>query len=201
MAASRRVGSTTSKTRAAILEATERIMVEDGYAAVTSRNVAERVGIHPGNVHYYFPTLDDLFIAVLERGADATTERLTAAMASPRPLEAMWRASSHPRGVALLNELMAAANHRKPLRDVVVERAQVAREIQIEALRALLPQYGLDTERFTPELVVAAIQGTALLVVRQEALQGLAPSDTARGAAEALIDELERRRDLNDGST
>lgn len=197
----RRVGSTTSKTRAAILEAAERIMVEEGYAAVTSRSVATRVGIHPGNVHYYFPSLDDLFVAVLTRGAERNMERIAAAMASPRPIEAMWRMSSDPRGVAVLNELMAAANHRKVLRDEVAALARTARRIQTEALRQLLPQYDLDDELITPELLAAAIQGTALLVVRQEALDTVTGDESARAAAEALVDHLERRRDLNKSST
>jgi hypothetical protein len=121
---------------------------------------------------------------------------MAVALASRRPLEALWRLSCDTRGVALLNELMGAATHRKALREQVTAMAASARRIQIEALRTLAPQYGLD-ERFPPELLAAAIQGTALLVARERAL-GI---DTDRGlagsAVEAIIDELEARRDLN----
>ena len=200
MPAARRIGSTSSKTRAQILAAAERIMVEEGYAAVTSRSVATRVGIQPGNVHYYFPTVDDLFIGILNRGAERSMERMAVALASPRPLEALWRLSSDRRGVALLNELMGAATHRKALREQVTSMAATARRMQIEALRTLAPQYGLE-ERFPPEVLAAAIQGIALLVAREEAL-GI---DTDRGvtssAVEAIIEELEARRDLNARST
>ena len=44
MPAERRVGSTTSETRASILAATEQLMVDKGYASVTSRRVAAAVG-------------------------------------------------------------------------------------------------------------------------------------------------------------
>ena len=56
-------------------------MLEDGYAAVSSRSVAAAVGIQAPLVHYYFPTLDDLFVAVLaapsrpERRADGRGAR------------------------------------------------------------------------------------------------------------------------------
>jgi AcrR family transcriptional regulator len=179
------------------LEAAEQVLVEEGYAAVTSRSVAMKAGVHAGNLHYYFPTLDDLFVALLARGADKNMERMAAALASDAPLKALWRLGSDPRGVALLNELMAAANHRKALRDQVVALASSARRMQVAALRELLPEYGLDEDLFPPELLAAIIQGTALLVVREEALGVSAEHEAARKAAEALVDHLEARRQAN----
>lgn len=176
-------------------------MVADGYAAVTSRSVAERAGIHAGNVHYYFPTLDDLFIAVLLRGADRSMERMAGALASPQPLKALWGMSSDRRGVALLDELMAAANHRTALKTEVAALARTARRMRIEAIRALIPQYGLDAELFPPELLAAVIQGTALLMAREEGLGVADRNDTAEVAVNALIDLLESQRDLNASST
>lgn len=176
-------------------------MVEDGHAAVTSRSVAAKAGIHAGNLHYYFPTLDDLFVAVLARGAEKNLERMAAALASTRPLHALWRMSSDPRGVKLLNELMGAANHRKALRTHVAALATTARRMQIEGLRQLIPQYGLDPERFPAELLASIIQGTALLVVREADLGGSIDNEVAAKAAESLIDHLEALRDLNNSST
>jgi AcrR family transcriptional regulator len=196
MTASRRVGSTTSETRAQILQATEQILVERGYAAVTSRNVATAVGIKPGLVHYYFPTLDDLFIAVFRRGAEQNMERMAITLASPEPLRALWEQSSDRRGVALLAELLAAANHRTALKAEMVDLAQRARRLQIEAIRKLLPQYDLDPDRFPPELVAAAIQGIALLLVREEVLKLDTGHDKAAASFTRLLDELEERRQI-----
>jgi hypothetical protein len=78
--------------------------------------------------------------------------------------------------------------------------AATARRMQIEALRTLAPQYGLD-ERFPPEVLAAAIQGTALLVAREQALGIDIDHGVASTAVEAIIDELESRRDLNVSST
>jgi AcrR family transcriptional regulator len=194
MASTERRGSAASKTGVAILDAAEQIMVEDGYSAVTSRSVATRAGLHAGNVHYYFPTMDDLFIALLDRGADKSLERMAAAFASPRPFATFWRLASNRRGLALLDELMAAARHRPALRERVVALAELTRRMQTEALRALIPQYHLDDDIFPPELLAAAIQGTALLVAREEALGIDTQHTVATKAVEELIDRLEDRR-------
>ena len=90
MAESRRPRAATVEKRARLLDATEEIMLREGYAAVSSRNVAARVGITGPLVHYYFPTIDDLFVAVLRRRAEHNVARMAAALASPEPLRAWW---------------------------------------------------------------------------------------------------------------
>jgi AcrR family transcriptional regulator len=179
-----------------LLDVTEQIMVEEGYAAVSSRHVAAGAGINAPLVHYYFPTLDDLFIAVYRRGADKNLVRLATALASRRPLEALWKFSIDPRGTSLLNELIAAANHRKALREVIVETSESARRMQIAALRELLTGYGIDTTAFPPELVAAAMQGLARLIVREQGLGLATDNDVVFEAVGKLLDGLEVRRNL-----
>jgi len=67
MASDRRIGGPDAKNRGILLDAAEQLMLEDGSAAVTSRRVAERAGLKPQLVHYYFRTMDDLFIEVFRR--------------------------------------------------------------------------------------------------------------------------------------
>ena len=70
MAAPRKAKADDGGTRRRLLEATAQIMHDEGYAAATSRRVAAKAGIRQPLVHYYFPTMDDLFLAVLREGAD-----------------------------------------------------------------------------------------------------------------------------------
>ena len=52
MSKPRRVGNETSATRARpLLDATEQVMLAEGYAAVTSRRVAKETGVTPALVH------------------------------------------------------------------------------------------------------------------------------------------------------
>src|SRR2546423_15477812 len=115
MSSQRRVGSANSTTRAVILRSAEQVMLEQGYAAITYRSVAARAGVTAGLVQYYFPTLDDLFIAVLRTGTDRIVDEIDRVSQSDQPLHAIWDYASNPTGAALLVELMAAANHRKKI--------------------------------------------------------------------------------------
>ena len=76
MASARRIGAPDAKNRVVLLDAAEQLLLEEGYAAVTSRRVAEKAGLKPQLVHYYFRTMEDLFLAVFRRRAEAGTERL-----------------------------------------------------------------------------------------------------------------------------
>ena len=72
---SRRSTAEESEARTALLDAAEAIMLEDGYAAVTTRRIAKKAGLNSALVFYYFDTMDGLFIALFRRGAQQTQER------------------------------------------------------------------------------------------------------------------------------
>ena len=69
MAKPRQRRASTAEKLTRLLDATEEIMLREGYAAVSSRSVAASVGINAPLLHYYFPTIDDLFVAVVRRRA------------------------------------------------------------------------------------------------------------------------------------
>jgi AcrR family transcriptional regulator len=194
MAEPRRARAATVEKRTRILDVTEQIMLEDGYAAVSSRRVASEVGINAPLVHYYFPTLDDLFVAVFRRRAERNVSRLAEALASPEPLRAWWKLASDPRGTALLMDLMAAASHRSALRAEVAELAREVRRMQMETLASILDEYGVDADRFPPALVAAAIQGLALVVVQDKVAGYETAHEQAAAAMARLVATLEDRR-------
>ncbi|MEP6867804.1 MAG: helix-turn-helix domain-containing protein, partial [Novosphingobium sp.] len=45
------------------MDATEKVIRDEGYAAVSSRRVAEVADIQQGLVYYYYESMDDLLIA------------------------------------------------------------------------------------------------------------------------------------------
>jgi AcrR family transcriptional regulator len=192
--AERRPRAATEEKRRRILDAAEEVMLKDGYAAVSSRSVAAAVGIQAPLVHYYFPTLDDLFVAVLRRRAGRNVERMAEALASPEPLRAWWELASDARGTALFVELLAAANHRSALKAEVGGIAREVRRMQVAALGTLLGEYGLDAEVFPPPLVAAAIQGLAFSAVQDHVAGYDTAADEALAAMGRLVDRLEARR-------
>jgi AcrR family transcriptional regulator len=200
MAERRRPRAATEEKRRRLLDATEELMLKEGYAAVSSRSVAAAVGINAPNVHYHFPTLDDLFVAVLRRRAGRNVERMTDALESDQPLKAWWEVASDPRGTALFVELMAAANHRPALRAEVGAVARGVRAMQLERLAVLLDEYGLDPDEFPPPLVAAAVQGLAFAVVTDQAAGYDTAADEAERAMHRLVERLEERRAHNRAS-
>src|SRR3954447_8663133 len=116
---SRRIGTTDSKTRAQLVNAAEELLLEEGYAAVTSRRVGAKAGLKPQLVHYYFRTMDDLFVEVFRRGADEDIARFERAVAADGSLHSLWKLNSDPRGAAFTIEFVALANHRKSIRDEI----------------------------------------------------------------------------------
>ena len=194
MVNTRRARPATTEKRQRILDSTEEIILERGYAAVTSRSVAERVGIQPPHLHYYFKTIDDLFVAVLHRRSHGAVERMSAALESSEPLRAWWALASDRRGTALLVELLAAANHRAALRAEMAEMAKDIRRLQMEHLEVLLEEYGIDPKRFTPALVAATMQGLAFAVVADEAAGYDTCPEQAASDMDRLVSVLELRR-------
>ena len=174
-----------------ILDAVERIMLDDGYASVTSRRIEAEAGVKP---HYHFGSVDDVFVAIVRRHGETGVVLLAEALASDEPLRAWWRLASDRRGNALLVELTAAANHRPALRDEVASFARQVRRMQIEALDALVDDYGIDRDRFPPALIAAAVQGLAYASAYDLVAGFDTSQDEAAAAMTALLDELESFR-------
>jgi TetR/AcrR family transcriptional regulator len=55
----------------ALLEAAERVFAEQGFAGATTAAIARSAGVPKANLHYYFPTKEGLYRAVIERVLNA----------------------------------------------------------------------------------------------------------------------------------
>jgi AcrR family transcriptional regulator len=193
--APRRIGAETSKTRAALLDATERLMVEAGYGAVTSRRVAAEAGVKPALVHYYFRTMDDLFLATYRRGAEKGLELQEVALRAPQPLWALWDFSREPFGTGLTMEFVALANHREAIRAEITASAERFRSRQVDALNEILEGYELDPGDW-PAVAVAVLMSSVarFLVIESETLEMSTGHDEAVAIVERMIRRFEGDR-------
>jgi AcrR family transcriptional regulator len=169
MATPSRAGKRDTGMRDKILDATAEIMLEEGYAAATSRRVAEKVGVQRALLYYYFPTMDDLYLALLRRGSAATLDSQRKALTSARPLHALWDLTVDPRGAGLLMEFMALGNHRKEIRAELAAGAEKFREAQIAALTLILSERA-DSSTMPPEVVSVLIAAIGRLIVLESAM-------------------------------
>ncbi|MGB3476557.1 MAG: helix-turn-helix domain-containing protein [Mycobacterium sp.] len=170
MAAPRKAKSADNATRRRLIEATARLMRDEGYAAATSRRVAAEAGVRQALVYYYFPTMDDLFVEVLRVGADVALDRMRAALTDDDPLRALWAINSDTRLTSLNTEFMALANHRKAIRTELKAYAERVRDIETAAVTVALRANGVDLAEYPPIAISILIAQTARNLCNESAV-------------------------------
>jgi AcrR family transcriptional regulator len=162
---SRKARTSRTTTQLVILDAAEKLMLAEGYAAVSTRRVANEAGLKAPLVHYYFPTTDDLLLAVLRRTADQVQAELDQALASKQPLRALWLFASDSSRTALAMEFMALANHRKVIRSEIALSTERTRRRQAEALSMLTNSEVMGFDALPPVGVTVLMAGIARALV------------------------------------
>lgn len=170
MATKRATRTDEAGTRLRLMEATARIIREEGYAAATSRRVAAAAGVRSALVYYYFPTMDELFVAVMRAGAERALERMRQALTAPDPLQALWEINTDDRFTRLNTEFMALANHRKAVGVELKAYAERVRDIETAAVTLVLRTHGVDLERFPPVVVSMLLTGAARILCNEGAV-------------------------------
>lgn len=153
--------------RTLILDTAEKLMLDEGYAAVSTRRVAKEAGLKPPLVHYYFPTTDDLFIAVYRRAAEHELEKLNEALASQPSLQTLWSFAGHSDRIALALEFMALANHRKVIQEEIARSTELVRRRQAEALTELLNLEAIKPGDCSTTGITVLLSGVARALVME----------------------------------
>jgi AcrR family transcriptional regulator len=155
----------------ALLDAAESLLVEQGYGAMTTRKLAEQAGVNHGLVHYYFGSMEEVMVQVLERFTASLIERQRAMYSSDRPFLEKWRAAWAFQEEDLSSgyskiwlELQAMAWNRPELRARVQQVNEEWRRVLTEAFAPALREYGFDALSLeaTVSLVMTMAQGYAL---------------------------------------
>jgi len=190
MTPKRRIGAESSETRAQIIDAAEQVMRDEGYAAASTRRVAAHAGLKPSLVHYYFPTTDDLFLAVFKRGAAQSDAMIEQALASADPLRALWRFFADTSRTSLAMEFVALANHRKIIRAEIARHSEAMRERQAALFERLIGERLAATNACTPAGFSLVLAGIGRALVMESALGIDAGHAEARAFVEAWLDRL-----------
>ena len=192
--------SSRAETEDAFLDAAERLLIEVGYAGISTRRLAEEAGANHGLVHYYFGSMEHLFVRVLER----FTERLIArqrAMYARTDISGAekWRtamgfleadlAAGYPK---IWLELQALGWNRPDIADRVAEVNREWRGVLTEAFDRMIDEYGLDRDQL-PALVSLAMTFNEGIMV--ERLSGISAGHRElMDMVSRWLDSLERRK-------
>ena len=136
-------------TEQALLDAAERLLVEVGAAGITTRRVAEEAGLNHGLVHYYFGSVEQLLVRVLERFTDRLVERQQQMYAADVPFLEKWRTAmsylEEDRPYQKIwFELQALAWNRADLRERLAHVHAEWREVLVEAFAPVRGELGLE---------------------------------------------------------
>ncbi|MEZ0577501.1 TetR/AcrR family transcriptional regulator [Nocardioides sp. MH1] len=106
----------TATTRDKLLDATIRVLAEQGIAKASARTVATAAGVNQALVFYHFGSVDELLAAACEHGARTRVEANRAALDAVTTLPQLVEAARHIHAserdaghVALLGQLLAGA--------------------------------------------------------------------------------------------
>lgn len=148
----------------AFLDAAERLLITVGYPNITTRLLAEEARANHGLVHYYFGSMEQLFMSVLERYTDRLIERQREMYAADRPFIEKWHTA-----MAFLDqdrengyqkiwfELQALAWNRPEARERMATVHGRWRTVLTEACAQALEEYGIDRERYPVQAIVALV--------------------------------------------
>lgn len=186
----RRMGPAGSANWHAMLDGAEAILRDEGYGALTSRAVAERIGVKQRLVYYYFATMDELTVETFRRLSLRELERMRGLLAGPRPLRALWDVCIHTADARLISEFMALANRSAPLKAEVIAFIERSRAIQVEALDRALQASGRSSR--LGAVGMALLATSVGLSLTREAELGLSAGHAEIAAAiAAFLDEVE----------
>jgi AcrR family transcriptional regulator len=194
--------STRADTEDAFLDAAERLLIGIGYSGITTRRLAEEAGANHGLVHYYFGSMENLFVRVLER----FTERLVARqreMYVRTDISGVekWKtamgylesdlAAGYPK---IWLELQALGWNRPDIAERVAQVNREWRAVLTEAFDQMMDEYGLDREQFPLAGVVSLVM-TFNEGIMVERLSGISAGHSdLMGMVERWLEPLEEAK-------
>jgi AcrR family transcriptional regulator len=141
-------------------------------------------------VHYYFPSMDDLLVAVLRDKAETNLQRQRKAIAETEPLHALWHLSG-AHDAQLFTEFLAMANHRKAIRSEISSYAMRFRDLEEGAMTLALKARGIDLESFPPVVMSMIMGSLARMVLHEQGLGITRGHEEARVFIEQCLDRFE----------
>jgi AcrR family transcriptional regulator len=150
--------------REALLDAAERLLIEVGHGGITTRVLAREAGVNHGLVHYYFGSLDEVLLQVLERFTAQLIDRQREMYSAPGPFIEKWRSAMDYLDADMTSgyqkiwlELQALSWNRPELRERVAAVINEWRDVLVDAFGQAMQTYGIDRRRYPTEAVVALV--------------------------------------------
>ena len=184
----RRKGAENSKTRADLIREAVQILQDEGADAVTARRLADQVGLGRHIVHYYFGTIEEVFVAVMRDEGTRSEDLLREAAKTGDAVDLLW--GNIRQSAAIILELMKLAK-RHPS---IAAEYKIYTERFREAMSGILDAYARSRGITLPTSTAATalvIQSMATMIAI-EANMGLTMGHAeAEGALLGWLKQLD----------
>lgn len=201
MAEPRRMGAENSEVRTRFIDAAEAVLSDEGEHGFSARQVAARAGLKTQLLYYYFRTMDDLLLAVVQRANERRLAGFEAAMASPEPLRALWLMMIDPGSAAMTSAVSSMAHHRESVRPEINESARRFRRLQSRVVARLIPPPSPGSLQYSAEGIVMIAAALARMLVNESALGLTEGHAEAISIVEQLLDRFGQAGEERAGST
>jgi len=153
----------------ALLEAAERILLGEGYAALSFRRLGEATGLARNSVYRYFASRDDLIAALCEREMPDWLRELELAMVAVEGLDERVEifVEAQLRLVAAGRHRLAEALATAPLGPQARARINALSYAPAQTLERTLTDAGCPEPAITAQLVQGAV-GSAVRMMRRQ---------------------------------
>jgi AcrR family transcriptional regulator len=182
----------------ALLDAAERLLISHGYARISTRRLAREAGVNHGLVHYYFGSMEELFVQVLERFTARLIDRQREMYAAEEPFIDKWRtawrfheedlAAGYPK---IFLELQALAWNKPELRERLERVNREWRSVLREALADGRKELGIAAEGPPLDALVALV----MMFAQGAQLERLLGIDDSHADLLDWIDDWMQRRE------
>ena len=184
-------------TRLRILAAAKGVLLEVGYANLSTRGIAEAAGVPLSQIHYHFGSKQNLMLAVLDMENRMRLARQAAMYESDKPLWEQWLQACdffdddlESGYVRVLMEMTAAGWSNPEIADAVSTEVQGWFDLLAEVAQRAAKRFG-SLSPFTAE-ELAALAGLPFLGAETVILLGLDDSKIAARQGLRKIGELLR---------
>jgi AcrR family transcriptional regulator len=181
MAATRRPGD---ESRALLIEAAAEIINSEGYAALSARRLAEKVGLKRQIVHYYFRTMEDLLLAVIRYYGEEGLARFAQAFEAQDPLRVIWETRADASATTFA--FMAMASHSPVIKAELRRYLEAFRELQVEAVAKYLKSAGSKAD-IPAEAAVIIVQSVSQALAAETALGTERGHETVKSVVEKWL--------------
>ena len=155
--------------RQQIIDAAKQTLIGGGANSLVLRDVADQIGITHGNLQYYFPTKNDLLIAIFDQAVEKYTESMKVAVSETSTrkgrLDAIIDAGiaelKSPE-TALWRMMMSLADHNLDMASILKKENDLYEQVVAEELKMISPDLSIQRRRHIARIIHAILDGLGI---------------------------------------